>query len=236
MDYYTVVKNNGSLFETIPWAEKSGPQSWTQYDAIFMMKTSYVDRKRTMKLLTEMLTTVTSVWGPEWLLLSSGCLLAFFEVAIINISSRFALEKANVICMLFYQWLLWLWVWDSTLLLMLPRNSSLGSAWLAKIPGNKPKCSLRRSAQEQAGRGAKFFIQSLSQPCPWKNKEATLSERKDLALWWKKVDPRSSVGCWGPADTGREWGWALLSHHLEAIPWIITFFLATNNRRFLHPM
>ena len=65
MDYYAVLKNNGSLFETIPPAEKSGPQSWTQYDAIFMMKTSYVDRKMTMKLLIEMLTTVTSVRGPE---------------------------------------------------------------------------------------------------------------------------------------------------------------------------
>lgn len=207
-----------------------------QFDAIFMMKTRYKDRKRSIKLLTKILTVVTSVWGPGWLLLSSISLLAFSEVAIINMNSRFTLEKVNVILhAILPMELLWIWVWASTLFLMLPRVPPWGRPDWQKFQENKPKMQFKEIC---SGRGAKCSIQSLASHGPWKNKEATLSERKDLALWWENVDRGSRVGCGGgltQTESGAGLYLPIISRpHPELQHSII--LLAINYQHFLHPM
>lgn len=128
--------------------------------------------------------------------------------------------------------LLWLWMWGSTLL-MLPHAPPWDLPGWQKFQEINTNCSLR-SVQEQAGRRAKFFVQSLSQLCPWKNKDAKLWERRVWSSRRENWAEKQYMSGWGLADKGWDGGGLYLPTHFKATSQIVILFLDMNNEYFLH--
>lgn len=171
------------------------------------------------------LTVVTAVWGPGWLLLSSICLLAFSEVAIINMNSRFTLEKVNVILhAILPMELLWIWVWDSTLFLMLPRAPPWGLPGWQKFQENKPKMQLKEICSGTSREGSQMLHPIPCQPWSLEEQRSNTFRKEGFGTLVRECWSGKQGGVWGWADTDWEWGWALPSHHLKATPWITAFY------------